>query len=277
MMTPAEEEYIRDHAYLPEHIVGYGTAISGREPFLVEDHLCYVPPGVLIFIGYPLKGVFEAEKMDRVLAEAVKRFQPDRVALIAPAITQRTGERHPPDSFYRLDLQNLRIPSKVKNMVRRASRELTVEITRDFTPEHRKLVTLFQGSHTLDPGTGRIFEKIPEYLAAVPTARIVNARDDAGTIAAFDIADFWPKQYGIYMFNFRNPKKPVPGASDLLLHALFEYAREQGKSYLNLGLGLNEGVVFFKNKWGGKPFLRYEACVFHPSRPGLFRSLFFRP
>ncbi len=276
MITPAEEQYIRDHAYLPEHIVGYGTAISGGESFLLEDHLCYVPPGVLIFIGYPLKEDFDAGKMDRVLGKAMKRFQPDRVALIAPAITQRTGERQPPDSYYRLDLQNLRIPSKVKNMVRRASRELSVEITRDFTPEHRKLVTLFQGSHTLDPGTGRIFEKIPEYLAALPTARIVNARDGSGTLSAFDIADFWPKQYGIYMFNFRTPQKPVPGASDLLLRALIEHARKGGKTYLNLGLGWNEGVVFFKKKWGGEPFLRYEACVFQPSRPGLFRSLFFR-
>jgi hypothetical protein len=36
--------------------------------------------------------------------------------------------------------------------------------------------------------------------------------------------------------------------------------REHGKDIINLGLGVNEGIRRFKEKWGGVPFLNYEFC-----------------
>lgn len=39
---------------------------------------------------------------------------------------------------------------------------------------------------------------------------------------------------------------------------MINLAREYGKGYINLGLGVNEGIRRFKEKWGGIPFLRYE-------------------
>ena len=41
---------------------------------------------------------------------------------------------------------------------------------------------------------------------------------------------------------------------------MIHLTREQGKSTLHLGLGVNEGIRRFKKKWGGKPFLKYEFC-----------------
>jgi hypothetical protein len=40
--------------------------------------------------------------------------------------------------------------------------------------------------------------------------------------------------------------------------------REHGKSIIDLGLGVNEGIRRFKEKWGGIPFLKYEFCEHRP-------------
>jgi len=39
MMTPAQEAYTLDKAYVPEHIVSLTVAISEAEAFLIKDHL----------------------------------------------------------------------------------------------------------------------------------------------------------------------------------------------------------------------------------------------
>jgi hypothetical protein len=37
-------------------------------------------------------------------------------------------------------------------------------------------------------------------------------------------------------------------------------AKEENKKFVNLGLGINTGVTFFKKKWGGVPFYPYTFC-----------------
>jgi hypothetical protein len=41
---------------------------------------------------------------------------------------------------------------------------------------------------------------------------------------------------------------------------MIRWTQEQGKITINLGLGVNEGIRRFKEKWGGVPFLTYEFC-----------------
>jgi len=42
-----------------------------------------------------------------------------------------------------------------------------------------------------------------------------------------------------YMFNFRSEACTVPGVSDLLLHTAMQTAHAQGKSFMNLSLGIH--------------------------------------
>ena len=49
-------------------------------------------------------------------------------------------------------------------------------------------------------------------------------------------------------------------ASDLLFLEMIKLTRENGKKTINFGLGVNEGIRRFKEKWGGIPFLNYEFC-----------------
>ena len=273
MITPAEEDFIQNVAYVPEHMPGYGAAVSEGETFLLENYTCYHGKEFLIFIGYPLQDLFDETKMEKILAAAIKQFTPARVALIAPSISRRDGERADSDTYYQLDLATLKIPPKVKNMVQRASQDLQVEKGREFKSEHRQLVAEFLGSRRVSEGTHTLFQRIHEYLASVPTAWVLSARGRDGRLAGFDVAEFGAKNYAFYMFNFRSSQNVAPGTSDLLLYELIQEAKRQGKRFVNLGLGVNVGVTFFKKKWGGRPFLNHEFILFEPRRTSPFEAL----
>lgn len=268
MITTDQLAYIEEHAYIPEHMIHYVTAVSEAEPFLFGDFLAYAKKDHLIFIGYPLKETFQEKQMQTALEEAIKRLKPQTVALTAPAIPFTVNDcGHPPsDCYYRIDLSALSVSQKVRHMLNRACRELSVKRSRDFGKEHQNLIEDFLRFHPVDETTRFIFERIGDYLSTSPTAWVFDARKDRGELVAFDIAEFKPRNYAIYMFNFNSETFYVPGASDLLLSEVIKQAKTERKKYINLGLGINPGVTFFKRKWGGVVFLPYALCLYHPSR-----------
>ena len=268
MIAASEQRYIEDYAYVPEHLSHYVTAISQTEPFLIDDFLVYVKKDHLIFVGYPLTGPLGEKQMVRVFEDAIKRFKPKTVALTGPAIPSSLKNCvHPrPDQYYRLDLSSISISQKLRNMLKRAGKELFVERNQKFDEEHWKMVDEFLQTHPVDEATGFIFQRIGHYLSSSETAWTFDARTEKGELVAFDVAEFRPKGYALYMFNFGSGARYVPGASDLLLSEVIQRAKAEKKKYINLGLGINTGVTFFKKKWGGVPFLPYASCFYHPSR-----------
>ena len=282
MLTDSEDAFIKANAYVPEHITGYVTAISGGEPFLVRDYLFYHinPPelvsgkGYLVFVGYPLNKPFEKEEMKEILDSVIERLNPEYVSIIAPAIAvpDNACSKRDSDHYYKLDISNFRLNQKNRNMINRASQELHIEKKQEIRDEHKLLISEFLRSNVVDDGTRHIFERIPEYISTVPTARVFSARDRSERLVAFDIADFGAKDYAFFMFNFMSRKQSVPGVSDLLLYEIIKAAKEQGRLFINLGLGIKEGVIFFKKKWGGVPFLNYEFCLCRQKRTGILKS-----
>jgi hypothetical protein len=154
-------------------------------------------------------------------------------------------------------------------MVRRASAEVSCEKGNDLQEEHIRMVDDFVKGRDLDEGTRFIIERVPRYVQTVPAALVFNARARSGRLVAFTIAEYGTKEYAFYMFNFRSEGDTTPGASDLLLHEAIQTALEQGKRFMNLGLGISEGVSFFKRKWGAQHFLDYETCTYRHSRSHL--------
>jgi Uncharacterized conserved protein (DUF2156). len=275
MIAAAQEDHIERHAYLPEHVPEYVTAISQTEAFLFGDFLAYAKGGYLILVGYPLKEAFDQKRMEQVLEDAIKRFNPGSVSLMAPSIPVSLEKvDHPPsDHYYRLDLSSVTISQKLRNMVKRAGRELTVEENGHFDEEHKEMVEAFLKTHAVDDATRFIFQRIDQYLSSSKTASIFDARASGGELVAFDIAEFKPRDYAIYMFNFSSDSRYVPGASDMLLSRVIQQAKKEGKRYINLGLGINPGIAFFKEKWGGVAFLPHAFCLYHPSRKGLLEMI----
>jgi hypothetical protein len=274
MITPAEEDFIREHAYLPEHILSYGTAISRLEPFLTDGYLYFFREGGnLVFIGYPLNRLPDSAKMEETLQGLIASRNPGQVAILAPSIPAAYGPPSGKDHYYSLDMAELTIPPKVANMIRRSSRRMNITRQRTIGPEHLGLIRAFYESRQIDQDTRAIFQRIPAYLEASGTAAVFSARAQDGNLVAFDIADFWANNYAFYMFNFRSPLHPLPGVSDLLLQEIIAEAKLQGKTRINLGLGINAGVTFFKTKWGARPFFPHESVLYRCQPPSFFESL----
>ena len=132
----------------------------------------------------------------------------------------------------------------------------------------------FLDAHPVDGAFRIIFQKLPSYLSSTSTAILFEARNREGDLVAFDIFDFWPRHYGLYMFNFSSRTRYVPGVSDLLLFEAVKHSLSQRKTYINLGLGINPGVTFFKKKWGGVPFLPYMFYSYSRSKRPALKALF---
>ncbi len=275
MITAVQEIYVEDHAYVPEHVLPYVTAISQTEPFLFGDFLVYSKKGLSIFVGYPLKEPFDEKRMKVGFERVIKYFKPECVTLIAPSISPPLSDCvHPPsDHYYRLDLSSIFISQKLRNMINRARRELSVEKSRFFDKDHKRVVEEFLKAHPVDEETRFIFRRIDAYLSTSKTAWIFDARTSTGKLVAFDIAEFKPRNCALYMFNFSSGSHSVPGASDLLLFEVIQRAKAEGKKYINLGLGINSGVTFFKEKWGGVAFLPYASWLYHPLKKEVLETL----
>src|SRR4030042_4831484 len=195
MITASQQDYINDHAYIPEHIPQYVTAISQTEPFLLGDFLGYAKKGHFTLVGYPLEEPFEEKRMRSVLEDAIKRLHPESVSLIAPSVPSSLNDCiHPPsDHYYRLDLSAISISQKLRNMLKRADRELSVESSNTFDEDHREMIVEFLKTHPVDEATGFIFNRINEYLSSSPTAWVFDARNKRDELVAFDVAEFTPK------------------------------------------------------------------------------------
>jgi hypothetical protein len=275
MIATDQLDTILEHAYIPEQMTSYVMAVSAAEPFLFGDFLVYRKEKLVIFVGYPLREVFQEKSMKKALDEAVRRFNPSWVALTAPSIPTSIHPQTPPssDQYYRLDLTALSVPQKVRNMINRAERHLKVEKRKTLNESHHELVREFLTVHAVGEQTRFIFERIPDYVSSSTTAWVYDARDEKGELVAFDVAEMGPKHYAFYMFNFTSHNRDVPGASDLLLWEILLQATREGKHYINLGLGINPGVTFFKEKWGGVPFLPYSSCSYEPPNVERLESL----
>jgi hypothetical protein len=261
MLSNQEISHIYRQAYIPEHLPDYVEAISSARPHLIENHLCYISNHHLLFIGYDLSG----DSLDnaRVYAAACDQFQPSTVAIIAPELweTVESSEEQPADNFYRLDLPLGDSSPGVAYMVRRAEKDLVVNMG-EFGREHKKLIKGFISGHGLNPQHKYIFKHIHPYLKRSKTARLLEARKN-GRLAAFTIVDLGSADSAFYLFNFRSTKVDVPGASDLLFREMVNLAQAEGKNNINLGLGINSGIRRFKEKWGGAPFLPYVSAMVH--------------
>lgn len=316
MITPAQRRYIALHAYVPEHLPAYVTAITAARPHLFGDYLAYTADDRLIFVGYPLsdgcndfRSPGEETAFLAALEAAVARFRPRLISVTAAALPPGLGgcPASPPDAYYRLDLAAVQPDKKLRNLLRRATREVTIGEGGRFGPEHRRLVAEFLAAVPVDEDTRFIFERLGRYAGgktglealagflhgALDRLRprfqretspprpplplrgtqavlrgegegaplILEARDAAGRLIAFDIATYSAGEYAFYLFNFRARACYVPGASDLLLARLIELAQAAGKRTLNLGLGISAGVRGFKEKWGATPFLPHITCA----------------
>ncbi len=259
MLSSDEQNRIYLQAYVPEHLPDYVAAVSGGEPYLFQGYLCYFHRNHLIFIGYPLAD--NPAEISRAYPAACERFNPHTIVLVADAQSRlpRGDDTQPPDRYYRLNLPLKSLSPDVAYMVRRAERELKVEVGQ-FGREHKKIIKNFIGRQDLSDAQIHIFKHVKNYMKRSKTAHLLEARK-ADRLVAFSIVDTGSARYAFYQFNFRSARITVPGASDLLLNEMVRLAQSEGKQAINLGLGVHPGIRRFKKKWGAEPFLEHRSVL----------------
>jgi hypothetical protein len=263
MLTPEEEAYLFSKAYVPEHVLNLMVSISKGEPFLREDYLSFAKDNWVIFVGYPLDGNFSQERCERILKQAVARFRPEYLWFIGPEIPASLLDdckERETDQYYELDLGQTKLKPSLQRVAEKAARELTVERNHLISRDHEALIKELLKREKLPPRLRELYRAMPDYVAQSSSACVLNARDKRGKLSAFYIVELGAKNFSTYVLGSHSKKHYVPHASDLLFLEMIKLTNEHGKRTLHLGLGVNEGIRRFKEKWGGIPSLNYEFC-----------------
>ncbi len=273
MLRSREEKLLLKKAYVPEHLLSYGTAVSGMEPFLYKAYLYYHGGDQLNLVGYPLGIDHDPDKLRKILEHVLDKHQPSRVAVIAPDLPDLGIEKEAvtargSDSYLLLETRNVKPGKKLRSLLRRAGRETQIR-KGAFSREHEKLVNEFLVHRKIGEEHIYIFRKIPDYLRRSKTAALLEARRGR-QLVAFEVVDF-SGEYAFYMFNFSSRKFYVPGAGDLLLQELIRIAEDRELDRVNMGLRINEGVARFKEKWGARQWLNQEYISFNQDLVRLMR------
>jgi hypothetical protein len=266
MITSPEEEYILAMAYVPEHVVGLMALISKGEPFLIEDYLGFAKDNWLILVGYPLEREFSLEGCEKVLEKVLSSFKPAYLWFIGPVIPpslSNTSTERETDKYYILDIQDGKPKPSLQRIAERTSNELTLERGRAFSKDHEALVKEFLKRERLPLKARELYLAMPHFVPHSKSSLVLNAWDQKGRLSAFYVVDLAARDFTTYLLGCYSRKNYVSHASDLLFYEMMKLSHEYQKKRINLGLGVNDGIRRFKEKWGGLPSLPYEFCECH--------------
>jgi hypothetical protein len=252
-----------DKAYVPEHIVSLMVGISEAEAFLIKDHLSFAKDNWLIVVGYPLDRKFSEDRCEEMVRINLERFRPEILWFIGPQVPASLSDsctERESDQYYRLGLDQMRVKTSLQNAAEKAGRTLSVERVKEFSRDNEKLVSELLKRETLAPRIKALYRAMPRYVAHSASAWVLNAWDHRKRLSAFFVVELAAKDFVTYMLGSHSKRHYVPHASDLLFLEMINLTRESGKNTIHLGLGVNEGIRRFKEKWGGVPYLHYKFC-----------------
>jgi uncharacterized protein YbaP (TraB family) len=259
-VTPDDIDTVLAKAAVPEHSAAFMGAMSGGEPFLAGPYLFLAAEDWLLAVGYPLEGLYSPERFAAALAEALARTRARDCWAICPALPERMkAHRREQDQYYTLPAAAA-WPPRLDRLAERAAATLTVEEGSSFTPAHRRLWAEFMGRTALPPAVRELYARTEAVLRSAPGLSLLNAWDRDGCLAACLLLDSAPRRFLSYLLGAHAHTPRTPYASDLLFREMIRIARRDGKEFLHLGLGVNDGIRRFKTKWGGVPGLPYEMA-----------------
>jgi uncharacterized protein YbaP (TraB family) len=259
-LNPSELDAILKRATVPEHSVLFMQSMSGGDPFAVGPYLFFGAEDWLIAIGYPLSGETSGEGFEQALAEAVRRSRARACWAIAPTLPDRLKSHcRAHDNYYVLSAE-AEVPRRLERLAEKTSSLLRVEEGTAFTAAHRRLWAEFVGRVALPPNVRELFAKTETVVQKAPGLVLLNAWDPNGHLAACLLLDTAPHAFLTYLIGAHSRSHYTPYSSDLLFREMIRIARQRGKAYIHLGLGVHEGLRRFKTKWGGVPASPYELA-----------------
>lgn len=261
-----------DFARVPEHSPGLMHALSQGKAFCIGEYFFIHDEDWLMAIAYPLHGKYSHEDFEEALKNACQEVikqsgqQTLHCFAVAPDLPERLQDNITDrDRFYVLS-SKAQIPARLRNPVQKAGQILRVEESTTFTPAHRRLWAEFMGradrgeTAPFAPHVRELYARTPEALAQTAKngfLRLLNAWDKEGHLVACLMLDYAPQNFVSYILGAHSRTHYIPHAADLLFASMIERANKEGKRFIHLGLGVNEGILRFKKKWGAVPSLPY--------------------
>lgn len=257
--------WLTAQARVPEHILPYVRAVSDVRLRECGGFAAWLSGGSLVLAGFDPYGEAGCDLMSEPTSDFRKRVN----AAVELALAERDVERltvlstfrpdaapanasveHdswwgldlPPDGLFTLQ----HLPQKTRNMVSRGLSAVRI-LPESWTAEHAALVAHYLRVRPLPPGTRSLFLRLAAY-AETSGALLLSARTLDNTLQAFTIGDVSALETVFYLFAFRKPSCP-PGGADALFFSLACEASRRGHLRLNMGLGIDAGIGFFKRKW----------------------------
>lgn len=269
---------ISARAVIPDQLLEYVAGVSGLDSEMIDDCVLHHGDGQGVLVAYPLHDPLDYEASRVAMQKARSLSWIENLTVLAPIALPGLNEVARRDTWWQLPIPTGKPGQKLRNMLKRAGRE--VKILKGtgidtWQPEHDSLVAAFceRRKNSLDDGLRYIYAHLTEYLKIARHALLFSARDVQGKLAAFAIGDYSAMGTAFYMFAFRDEGAP-PGTADLLLAEILREAGERGCIRVNLGLGIDKGIEFFKKKWGATEYLPYvEFELAKPAKSGFWRRL----
>jgi hypothetical protein len=276
LIGPDRLDWVTAGAAVPEQVVAYVCAVTGSRPMMLGACVGYESEGTLVLVGYPLHDSRDGKAMTAAVQEALRIPGLRRITVIGPTRPRQAPEAVEiiKDSYYALPVPAPPPGQKLKNLLRRARRELVLDCGRRLDDDHLALVQRYLDERPLATGTRHIFRQIATYIEASPGSWVVSARRADGRLAAFAVGEFASLATAFFMFCFRDADVAPPGSADLVLSGLLNEALQRGHTCMNLGLGVSAGIRFFKRKWLAEPFLPYVEASWELKPRGIISRLY---
>lgn len=256
-MNPVTDILAR--AVVPEHSAPFMQAVSGGRVLTVDNFVFYAAEDWLMAIAYPLRdgGEYSHQRFEAALSGALRETGATACFAVGPDLPPRLADNVlERDEFYTLPA-DAPVPPRLRSPVRKARERLRIDETREFGPQHRRLWAEFMGRAVLRANVRELFARTPQMLAAEGAdVRLLNAWEGDRLVACL-VLDYSTPAFVSYIVGARSRSHPVPHAGDALFAVMLEKARAAGCDFVQLGLGVNEGITRFKRKWGGAPQLPY--------------------
>ena len=260
-----DKKDILKKANVPEQSVVFMESMSGGKAFLVDSYLFYHADKLLMAVGYPLSGTYKSDVFYRTLTEALDYTAASECFAICPFLPRQLRPYQKELCQYFTLSSNHQVPPPLERLAQRAALTLKVEEGTEFTLAHQHLWAEFVGRTLLTANVRRLYEKTQKVITPDSNLILLNAWDANENLAASLLVDLNPSKFLNYILGAHSRIHYTPYASDLLYSKMLTIAKREGKEYIHLGLGINDGIRRFKKKWGGTATMSYEMAAWHNS------------
>ncbi|MCS7203276.1 MAG: hypothetical protein NZ809_02345 [Thermodesulfovibrio sp.] len=262
MISKDVEKRILSLAYVPEHIPKLMCFLSGGDvEFIDDNYLIFIGQNWLILIAYPLKHQFDLKEVEVYINYSIRQYKPRYLWLLTPSLPEALTNQFrklEDDWYFKIDIP-AKIDKRLIKIVEKFKDNFKISFDRTFTEQHLELIEEFLKTKAVADNIKQLYTRLPHYVKNSETAFFLNSYNKYGKLTAFYIVEMAAEKFSGYMIGCTSKINYAPYSSDLLMYELIKLSEKEKKSFINLGIGVNEGIRRFKKKWGGVPFLKYET------------------